>query len=43
MVAQLQAIAALGVRPVVRAPVGETWILKQLLDIGAQTIIVPMV
>ncbi|WP_240229381.1 4-hydroxy-2-oxoheptanedioate aldolase [Devosia lacusdianchii] len=43
MVAQLQAIAASGVRPVVRAPIGETWIIKQLLDIGAQTILVPMV
>jgi len=27
----------------VRAPIGETWIIKQLLDIGAQTILVPMV
>src|SRR6218665_1920199 len=43
MLAQLQAIAASGVRPVVRAPIGETWIIKQLLDIGAQTILVPMV
>lgn len=43
MVAQLQAVAASGVRPVVRAPIGETWIIKQLLDIGAQTILVPMV
>ncbi|MEO8683415.1 MAG: 4-hydroxy-2-oxoheptanedioate aldolase [Devosia sp.] len=43
LLAQLQAIAASGSRPVVRAPIGETWILKQLLDIGAQTILVPMV
>lgn len=43
MVAQLQAIAASDVRSVVRAPIGETWIIKQLLDIGAQTILVPMV
>ena len=43
MVAQLQAIAAYGAHAVVRAPIGETWILKQLLDIGAQTILVPMV
>ncbi len=43
MVAQLQAIAASGAHPVVRAPIGETWILKQLLDIGAQTVLVPMV
>ena len=43
MVAQLQAIAASGVPAVVRAPIGEAWIIKQLLDIGAQTILVPMV
>lgn len=43
MVAQLQALATSGVRPVVRAPIGETWIIKQFLDIGAQTILVPMV
>ena len=29
--------------PVVRVPVGETWIIKQVLDVGAQTILVPMV
>lgn len=28
---------------IVRVPVGETWIIKQVLDIGAQTILVPMV
>ncbi|THH36598.1 2-keto-3-deoxy-L-rhamnonate aldolase [Aliishimia ponticola] len=28
---------------VVRVPVGEPWIIKQMLDAGAQTIIVPMV
>jgi 4-hydroxy-2-oxoheptanedioate aldolase len=43
MVGQLQAIAASPSRAVVRAPVGEAWIIKQLLDIGAQTILVPMV
>lgn len=43
MVGQLQAIAASSSHPVVRAPIGETWIIKQLLDIGAQTILVPMV
>jgi 4-hydroxy-2-oxoheptanedioate aldolase len=43
MVGQLQAIAASSSRPVVRAPIGEAWIIKQLLDIGAQTILVPMV
>lgn len=43
ILAQLQAIAAAGGRPVVRAVSGEAWIIKQLLDIGAQTILVPMV
>ena len=28
---------------VVRVPIGETWIIKQVLDIGAQNILVPMV
>lgn len=27
----------------VRVPFGETWIIKQVLDVGAQTILVPMV
>jgi len=30
-------------QPVVRVPVGETALIKQMLDIGAQTILVPMV
>jgi len=42
MAAQLQAIGD-KTHPVVRAPIGETWIIKQLLDIGAQTVLVPMV
>lgn len=29
--------------PVVRVPIGETWILKQVLDVGVQTVLVPMV
>ncbi|TPL21074.1 4-hydroxy-2-oxoheptanedioate aldolase [Mesorhizobium sp. B2-4-9] len=40
---QLQCVAASGGRPVVRAVAGETWMIKQLLDIGAQTVLVPMV
>ena len=28
---------------IVRLPIGETWMIKQVLDIGAQTILVPMV
>lgn len=43
LAAQLQALAASSSSAVVRVPVGETWILKQVLDIGAQTVLVPMV
>lgn len=43
IVAQLQVIAARGSHSVVRPPIGETWIIKQLLDAGAQTLLVPMV
>ncbi|WP_426622949.1 HpcH/HpaI aldolase family protein [Leifsonia sp. McL0607] len=41
--AQLQAVAAYPVTPVVRAPIGDAVVLKQLLDLGAQNILVPMV
>jgi 4-hydroxy-2-oxoheptanedioate aldolase len=40
---QLVALAASPSHPVVRVPVGETWIIKQVLDVGAQTVLVPMV
>lgn len=43
MVAQLQAIAGVGSHAVVRSVAGETWMIKQLLDIGAQTVLVPMI
>jgi len=43
MLQQLQAIAPYPAHPVLRPPVGETHILKQMLDIGAQTMLVPMV
>ena len=41
--AQLQAVAPSPVHPVVRPVSGETALIKQLLDIGAQTLLVPMV
>jgi 4-hydroxy-2-oxoheptanedioate aldolase len=41
--AQLQALAASSSHPVVRVPIGETYLIKQVLDIGAQTVLVPMV
>ena len=39
----LQAAAAYPVHAVVRPPIGETWMIKQYLDIGAQTLLIPMV
>ncbi|QJF49863.1 aldolase/citrate lyase family protein [Roseobacter ponti] len=41
--AQIQALLNSGSHPVVRVPVGETWMIKQMLDSGAQSILVPMV
>jgi 4-hydroxy-2-oxoheptanedioate aldolase len=40
---QLMALQASDSHAVVRVPVGETWIIKQTLDAGAQTILIPMV
>ena len=41
--AQLQAMAASDTPACVRVPVGEAWVLKQVLDLGAQNVLVPMV
>ena len=41
--AQLRALQAVNASAIVRVPQGENWILKQVLDIGAQSILVPMV
>lgn len=40
---QLTALGRSTSHPVIRLPVGEVWLVKQALDIGAQTILVPMV
>ena len=40
---QVIALATSDSHPVVRVPIGETWIIKQVLDLGVQTILVPMV
>ena len=40
---QVMALAPYETEAVVRVPIGETWIIKQVLDIGAQTLLVPMV
>ena len=43
VLAQLQAVTAYPVTPVVRVPFGDPGLLKQVLDLGAQNILVPMV
>ncbi|ASY66102.1 2,4-dihydroxyhept-2-ene-1,7-dioic acid aldolase (plasmid) [Sinorhizobium sojae CCBAU 05684] len=43
LVSQLQAMKGTASHAVIRPPIGETWIVKQLLDIGAQTLLIPMV
>ncbi len=43
LTAQLQALATSPSHPIVRVSIGESWMIKQVLDIGAQTILVPMV
>ncbi|EBA17311.1 HpcH/HpaI aldolase family protein [Roseobacter sp. SK209-2-6] len=40
---QLMALEASPSHPVVRLPIGETWMVKQVLDVGAQNILIPMV
>lgn len=43
ILAQLQAVAAYPVSPVVRVPFGDTVVIKQFLDLGVQNLLVPMV
>lgn len=43
ILAQLQAIASTASHPVVRPAVGDVTAIKQLLDIGAQILLIPMV
>ncbi len=43
ILAQLQAVAAYPVTPLVRVPVGDIAIIKQFLDLGATNLLVPMV
>ena len=43
LIAQLRAMNGSPAHPIIRPPVGETWIIKQLLDIGAQTLLIPMI
>jgi 4-hydroxy-2-oxoheptanedioate aldolase len=41
--AQLQALNGSASSSVVRVPFGEPWILKRMLDLGAQSLLVPMI
>ena len=43
IMAQLVAMKGARSHPVVRLPMGETWAIKQVLDAGAQTLLIPMV
>jgi 4-hydroxy-2-oxoheptanedioate aldolase len=43
ILAQLQAVASYPAHPIVRPVAGDVQLIKQLLDIGAQTLLVPMV
>ena len=43
LLGQLQAVAPYPAQPVIRPVIGDTALIKQLLDIGAQTLLVPMV
>ena len=40
---QLVALETSSSHPVVRIPIGADWIIKQVLDVGCQTVLVPMV
>ena len=40
---QVLALESSSSHTVVRVPIGETWIIKQMLDLGIQTILVPIV
>lgn len=43
VVAQLQAMGGHASHPVVRLPMSEAWAIKQVLDAGAQSLLIPMV
>lgn len=43
MLSQLQTVAAYASQPVIRPVIGDTALIKQVLDLGAQTLLVPMV
>ncbi|MCK0138894.1 HpcH/HpaI aldolase/citrate lyase family protein [Aliiroseovarius sp. F47248L] len=40
---QLRTLATFDISPIVRVPVGEDWVIKQVMDLGTQSLLVPMV
>src|SRR5499427_9356920 len=43
LLAQLQAIAPYPSHPIIRVPIGDATRIKQILDLGVQTLLVPVV
>ncbi|MCP4791641.1 MAG: HpcH/HpaI aldolase/citrate lyase family protein [Gammaproteobacteria bacterium] len=43
LLAQMHALQGVSASTVIRPVIGESWVIKQILDIGCQTILVPMV
>lgn len=41
--AQLRALAPFDASAVVRVPIGEEWVIKQVLDLGVQSLLVPLI
>ena len=41
--AQLRVVQASSAQAIVRLPIGETWMIKQYLDLGVQNLLIPMV
>ncbi|GHE85797.1 2,4-dihydroxyhept-2-ene-1,7-dioic acid aldolase [Aliiroseovarius zhejiangensis] len=40
---QLRVLGQFDLSPIVRVPVGEDWVIKQVMDLGAQSLLVPLV
>lgn len=43
MLGQLRAVALGGGHAVVRVPIGEAWVVKQVMDLGANSLLIPMI
>jgi len=40
---QLRVLGQFDISPIVRVPIGEDWVIKQVMDLGAQSLLVPLV